>query len=219
VTIHEGKNRQVRRLGDHAGTPVDRLARLSHAGISTDGLRPGEWRLLSTDELKDLKKTFGVPEKLRGILEMPRQKSGASRGIKKVASPPRRPASAPRKSADLGGRPEANGAGAGGARRKSADPGGRPAATGAGAGGARANTKSKAPRSEAGASRTKNERGERPGSPAGSSNVRSSKAGPAKARPAKAAKTSGAASKAKGAKARPTASRGRASSPRQKKRR
>jgi len=70
VTIKEGKNRQVRRLAEHADTPVVRLSRLSHAGITTEGLRPGEWRLLTVDELKELKKTYGVPEKIRGIMEV-----------------------------------------------------------------------------------------------------------------------------------------------------
>lgn len=69
ITICEGKNRQVRRLGDHAGTPVVRLSRSSHAGITTEGLRPGQWRLLDIDELKALKKAYGVPEKIRGVME------------------------------------------------------------------------------------------------------------------------------------------------------
>lgn len=68
VVIQEGRNRQVRRLGDHAGTPVVRLARLSHAEIDTEGLRPGQWRLLTVDELKNLKKRYGVPEKIRGAM-------------------------------------------------------------------------------------------------------------------------------------------------------
>ena len=70
VTLKEGKKHQVRELGQYAGTPVVRLARLSHAGINTEGLRPGEWRLLSIDELKSLKNSYGVPQKLRGILEV-----------------------------------------------------------------------------------------------------------------------------------------------------
>lgn len=69
VTISEGRNRQVRRLGEHANTPVVRLSRLSHAGITTEGLRPGEWRLLTVDELKELKKKYGVPKKIRGVME------------------------------------------------------------------------------------------------------------------------------------------------------
>ncbi|HYJ10483.1 MAG TPA: hypothetical protein VEX18_15770, partial [Polyangiaceae bacterium] len=58
-------NRQVRRLGEATGFPVMRLARLSHAGIPSDDLRPGQWRELTTEELADLKKTYGVPKKVR----------------------------------------------------------------------------------------------------------------------------------------------------------
>lgn len=85
VMIQEGKNRQVKRLGDHAGTPVLRLARLSHAGISAEGLRPGDFRLLTLDELKTLRAAYGVPKKIRGVLAealRPRQaKASASREI------------------------------------------------------------------------------------------------------------------------------------------
>lgn len=92
ITISEGKNRQVRRLGDHASTPVVRLARLSHAGISTEGLRPGEWRLLTLDELKELKKKYGVPEKIRGAMlpgERPVRAASAVRGTKRATPAPR----------------------------------------------------------------------------------------------------------------------------------
>ena len=65
ITLREGKNRQVRRLGDESGFPVLRLSRLSQAGITTEGLRPGQWRALSRDELTDLKKTYGVPHRVR----------------------------------------------------------------------------------------------------------------------------------------------------------
>jgi 23S rRNA pseudouridine2605 synthase len=64
VVLQEGKNRQVRRLGEFAGFPVMRLARLEHAGISTEGLRPGTWRHLSVDELNDLKHSYGVPRRV-----------------------------------------------------------------------------------------------------------------------------------------------------------
>ncbi len=65
ITLREGRNRQVRRLGERSGFPVMRLARLSHAGISSEGLRPGEWRYLTSDELTDLKQAFGVPHRVR----------------------------------------------------------------------------------------------------------------------------------------------------------
>ncbi|MGC4092049.1 MAG: pseudouridine synthase [Polyangiaceae bacterium] len=61
IVLHEGRNRQVRRLGEATGFPVLRLARVAHAGVTTEGLRPGQWRHLTRDELIDLKKAYGVP--------------------------------------------------------------------------------------------------------------------------------------------------------------
>ncbi len=78
VTLREGRNRQVRRLGDHAGTPVQRLARISQAGITSEGLKPGEWRFLSVDELMSLKKLYGVPKRVR---------SAATSGLPKPTTP------------------------------------------------------------------------------------------------------------------------------------
>jgi len=65
VRLREGKNRQVRRLGEHAGLPVMRLVRVAHAGITAEGLRPGEWRYLTVDELRQLQQEYGVPRRVR----------------------------------------------------------------------------------------------------------------------------------------------------------
>jgi 23S rRNA pseudouridine2605 synthase len=54
VVLHEGKNRQIRRLAEHAGYRVMRLARSRFAGLSLDGLRAGEWRHLTGAELRSL---------------------------------------------------------------------------------------------------------------------------------------------------------------------
>jgi 23S rRNA pseudouridine2605 synthase len=54
VVLHEGKNRQIRRLAEHAGYRVMRLARSRFAGLSLDGLGAGEWRHLSPAELRSL---------------------------------------------------------------------------------------------------------------------------------------------------------------------
>lgn len=105
VTIIEGRNRQVRRLGDHAGTPVERLARLSHAGISAEGLRPGQWRLLTVEELKDLKKQFGVPEKVRGILQIPHASGKAQRSSNGRPGPRPRAGESRRKDAPRSAKP------------------------------------------------------------------------------------------------------------------
>ncbi len=61
VTLHEGRNRQIRRLGEAAGQPVLRLVRVAFAGIRCAGLRPGRWRALTEVELDGLRRRFGVP--------------------------------------------------------------------------------------------------------------------------------------------------------------
>jgi len=66
ITIREGRNQQIRRMGEATGFPVMRLARVSFAGITHEGLRPGDWRSLSVDELEDLRKQYGVPKRIRG---------------------------------------------------------------------------------------------------------------------------------------------------------
>lgn len=44
LTLHEGKNRQVRRMTAHVGFPTLRLVRASMGRLKVDGLAPGEWR-------------------------------------------------------------------------------------------------------------------------------------------------------------------------------
>lgn len=65
LTLREGRNQQIRRMGDATGWHVMRLARVSFAGVTSDGLRPGEWRSLTAAELLDIRKAFGVPKKVR----------------------------------------------------------------------------------------------------------------------------------------------------------
>jgi 23S rRNA pseudouridine2605 synthase len=64
LTITEGRNQQVRRMGDATGFRVMRLARVSFAGIAAEGLPPGRWRYLTADELRALKKQYGVPRRV-----------------------------------------------------------------------------------------------------------------------------------------------------------
>jgi 23S rRNA pseudouridine2605 synthase len=64
LTIREGRNQQIRRMGDATRFPVMRLARTSFAGITSEGIRPGGWRYLTRDELSMLKKDYGVPKRL-----------------------------------------------------------------------------------------------------------------------------------------------------------
>lgn len=50
VTIHEGRNRQVRRMCDAAGMTVLRLRRISEGTLKLGALPLGKWRYLTDDE-------------------------------------------------------------------------------------------------------------------------------------------------------------------------
>ena len=52
VTIHEGRNRQVRRMCQAAGLEVARLKRISEGGLKIGDLKTGEWRCLEPRELE-----------------------------------------------------------------------------------------------------------------------------------------------------------------------
>ena len=55
VEIHEGRNRQIRRMFDQLGYHVEELHRINFAGLTLNDLKPGEWRELSAGELSRLK--------------------------------------------------------------------------------------------------------------------------------------------------------------------
>lgn len=54
LVIHEGRNRQVRRMSEAVGYPVHRLVRTRIGPIVDRTLRPGQWRDLTTDEWRAL---------------------------------------------------------------------------------------------------------------------------------------------------------------------
>jgi 23S rRNA pseudouridine2605 synthase len=54
LTIHEGRKHQVKRMLAAVGHPVTRLHRKAYAGLTPDGLTPGEWRELSSEEVERL---------------------------------------------------------------------------------------------------------------------------------------------------------------------
>jgi len=54
VCIHEGRNRQVRRMCEAVGNPVRRLVRTRIGPLSDPALAPGKWRNLSVREVRDL---------------------------------------------------------------------------------------------------------------------------------------------------------------------
>ncbi len=52
ITIHEGRNRQVRKMCELVGLKVKRLVRVSEGGLQLGELKSGCWRHLTQDELK-----------------------------------------------------------------------------------------------------------------------------------------------------------------------
>jgi 23S rRNA pseudouridine2605 synthase len=55
LVLHEGRKHQVKRMLAAVGHPVTRLHRSAYAGLTVDGLAPGESRELSQDELDKLR--------------------------------------------------------------------------------------------------------------------------------------------------------------------
>jgi 23S rRNA pseudouridine2605 synthase len=55
LTIHEGRNRQVKRMFEAVGHPVRSLHRSRYAGLRLEGLEPGAWRELERPEVERLR--------------------------------------------------------------------------------------------------------------------------------------------------------------------
>ncbi len=53
ITIHEGRNRQIRKMCEAAGLKLTRLKRVSEANFALGNLKPGEWRYLSKEEMQE----------------------------------------------------------------------------------------------------------------------------------------------------------------------
>jgi 23S rRNA pseudouridine2605 synthase len=60
LVLHEGRNRQVRRMLEAVGHPVARLRRSRYAGLGVGRLRPGQWRDLTRDEVRALRRLVGL---------------------------------------------------------------------------------------------------------------------------------------------------------------
>jgi 23S rRNA pseudouridine2605 synthase len=56
IAIHEGKNRQIRRMCSAVGLPVWELRRIRMGPIGLGRLKPGQWRDLTTDEVRRLQR-------------------------------------------------------------------------------------------------------------------------------------------------------------------
>jgi 23S rRNA pseudouridine2605 synthase len=64
ITIHEGRNRQIRRMCEAVGFPVVRLVRTRIGTLVDRMLQPGTWRTLTQDEVRALERaTAARPQK------------------------------------------------------------------------------------------------------------------------------------------------------------
>lgn len=60
IVLHTGRNREVRRLFEACGIPLSGLERVRYGPISIRGLERGEWRMLTSKELGELKASVGL---------------------------------------------------------------------------------------------------------------------------------------------------------------
>jgi 23S rRNA pseudouridine2605 synthase len=58
VTLHQGRNQQIRRMFLSIGHPVEKLRRVKIGFLEDDKLRPGEWRFLTEQEVNHFKRGF-----------------------------------------------------------------------------------------------------------------------------------------------------------------
>ena len=61
LTLHEGRKHQVKRMCLAIGHPVRRLHRARYAGLTLEGLEPGQWRELEPSEVKRLRTLLPEP--------------------------------------------------------------------------------------------------------------------------------------------------------------
>jgi pseudouridine synthase len=66
ITIHEGRNRQVREMCEAIGHPVEHLKRVAIGPIRDAKLKPGHWRELNENEVERLKKAAARVAPARG---------------------------------------------------------------------------------------------------------------------------------------------------------
>lgn len=82
ITLAEGKNRQVRRMCEAVGLPVEKLVRVAFGGLKLSNLAPGQWRHLEPEEIALLHRPQAVrpaaPSRPRGHQRRPRD--GQARG-------------------------------------------------------------------------------------------------------------------------------------------
>ena len=58
VTLHQGRNQQIRRMFQSIGHPVEKLRRVRIGFLEDERLAPGQWRFLSEHEITHFRRNF-----------------------------------------------------------------------------------------------------------------------------------------------------------------
>jgi 23S rRNA pseudouridine2605 synthase len=58
VTLHQGRNQQIRRMFQTIGHPVEKLRRVRIGFLEDEGLDSGEWRYLTSEEVRRFQREF-----------------------------------------------------------------------------------------------------------------------------------------------------------------
>ena len=96
ITIHEGRNRQVRRMLAEVGHPVRRLVRVRIGPLADQRLRPGTWRRIEADEVRALSVAAGPAPRPKRLRERDHAPTPASSPASSSPSAARPGGSAPR---------------------------------------------------------------------------------------------------------------------------
>jgi 23S rRNA pseudouridine2605 synthase len=114
MTLHEGKQHEVKRLLEAVGHPVSKLRRVAFGPVTLRGLEPGQFRSLTPREVSGLLRGDTSPRTPRPRpRRRPREAAKPKAGQGRPAATPTRPA---RRTAGRHGRAAATGAGPGTAR-------------------------------------------------------------------------------------------------------
>lgn len=73
IILHQGLNRQIRRMTEYLGYNVTRLKRVRIMNISLDGLKVGQWRLLNQKELSLVADMLANSSSTRGVESAPKK--------------------------------------------------------------------------------------------------------------------------------------------------
>lgn len=79
ITLSEGRNRQVRRMFDAVGHPVQFLKRVQFGPLSLHGVKLGQWRRLTQAEVARLYAAAGLKEQAPALIDEAPADRGRSR--------------------------------------------------------------------------------------------------------------------------------------------